>query len=75
VGLDARSESPAEEKALETPKSPEQSQNVIENKGPAAEKCVDEAWCGRPARCGTGILPVPIHRQDGRATIRGQNLS
>jgi hypothetical protein len=33
----ARSESPKEENALETPKSPEQSENVIENKGPAAE--------------------------------------
>jgi hypothetical protein len=30
-------ESPAEENAPETPKSPEQSQNVIENKGSAAE--------------------------------------
>ena len=37
VGLDARTESPAEENAGETPKSPEQSENVIENKGPAAE--------------------------------------
>jgi hypothetical protein len=31
-------ESPAEENAAETPKSPEQSENVIENKGPAAER-------------------------------------
>jgi len=38
VGLDARTESPAEENVAETPKSPEQSQNVIENKGPAAEE-------------------------------------
>ncbi len=37
VGLDARTESPAEENAGETAKSPEQSENVIENKGPAAE--------------------------------------
>jgi hypothetical protein len=37
VGLDARTESPAEENAEETPKSPEQSQNVIENKGSAAD--------------------------------------
>jgi len=37
VGLDAGTESPAEENAGETPKSPEQSENVIENKGPAAE--------------------------------------
>ncbi len=37
VGLDAGTESPAEENAAETPKSPEQSENVIENKGPAAE--------------------------------------
>jgi len=37
VGLDAGTESPAEENALETPKSPEQSQGVIENKAPAAE--------------------------------------
>ena len=37
VGLDAGTESPAEENADETPKSPEQSENVIENKGPAAE--------------------------------------
>jgi hypothetical protein len=34
VGLDARTESPAEENPAET-KSPEQSENVIENKGPA----------------------------------------
>jgi len=33
----ARSESPAEENAGETSKSPEQSENVVENKGPAAE--------------------------------------
>ena len=38
VGLDARTESPTEENATETPKSPEQSQNVIENKGSAAER-------------------------------------
>ena len=37
VGLDARTESPAEENAAQTPKSPEQSENVLENKGPAAE--------------------------------------
>ena len=37
VGLDARTESPEEENAGETSKSPEQSENVIENKGPAAE--------------------------------------
>jgi hypothetical protein len=37
VGLDARTESPADENAGETSKSPEQSENVIENKGPAAE--------------------------------------
>jgi hypothetical protein len=35
-GIDG-TESPAEEKAGETPKSPEQSENVVENKGPAAE--------------------------------------
>jgi len=35
---DQRTESPAEERATETSKSPEQSQNVIENKAPAAEK-------------------------------------
>ena len=34
---DHETESPAEENAGETPKSPEQSENVIENKGPAAE--------------------------------------
>jgi len=33
----ARSESPNEENAAETSKSPEQSENVIENKAPAAE--------------------------------------
>ncbi|HYW84535.1 MAG TPA: hypothetical protein VFB30_14835, partial [Spirochaetia bacterium] len=38
VGLDARTESPEEENANQTPKSPEQSENVIENKGPAAEE-------------------------------------
>jgi hypothetical protein len=32
-----QTESPTEENAAETPKSPEQSQNVTENKGPAAE--------------------------------------
>ena len=37
VGLDAGTESPAEENPAETPKSPEQSQGVIENKGRAAE--------------------------------------
>jgi uncharacterized membrane protein len=37
AGLDARTESPDEENAAETPKSPEQSQGVIENKAPAAE--------------------------------------
>jgi hypothetical protein len=37
VGLDAVTESPAEENAAQTPKSPEQSENVIENKGSAAE--------------------------------------
>jgi hypothetical protein len=40
VGLDARTESPAEENAGETSKSPEQSENVPENKGPAAEGVV-----------------------------------
>jgi len=42
VGLDARSGRPAEENAGETSKSPEQSENVIENKGPAAERCAHE---------------------------------
>ncbi len=37
VGLDAQTESPAEENAAKTSKSPDQSENVIENKGPAAE--------------------------------------
>ena len=37
VGLEARTESPAEENAGETSESPEQSENVSENKGPAAE--------------------------------------
>jgi len=37
VGLDAGTESPAEENVPETSKSPEQSENVVENKGPAAE--------------------------------------
>jgi hypothetical protein len=37
VGLDAGTESPAEENAGKASKSPEQSENVIENKGPAAE--------------------------------------
>ena len=36
VGLDAGTESPEEENAPETPKSPEQSENVIENKAPRA---------------------------------------
>jgi hypothetical protein len=34
----SQTESPAEEDATETSKSPEQSQNVIENKGLAAEE-------------------------------------
>jgi hypothetical protein len=38
VGLDAGTESPAGENAAETPKSPEQSENVIENKAPAVEE-------------------------------------
>jgi len=38
VGLDARTESPAEENAAETSKSPEQSENVIENKASAEEE-------------------------------------
>jgi hypothetical protein len=37
VGLDAGTESPAEQNAGETSISPEQSENVSENKGPAAE--------------------------------------
>ncbi len=37
VGLDAGTGSPAEENAAETAKSPEQNQDVIENKAPAAE--------------------------------------
>jgi hypothetical protein len=37
VGLNGATESPAEENASETSKSPEQSQNVIENKGSAAQ--------------------------------------
>jgi len=37
VGLDARAKRQAEENAAGTSKSPEQSENVIENKGPAAE--------------------------------------
>ena len=37
VGLDARTESPEEENAGETSKSPEESENVSENKGPAVE--------------------------------------
>ena len=32
VGLDAGTESPAEENAAETPKSPEQSENVMKTK-------------------------------------------
>jgi len=37
-----QTESQKEENATETPKSPEQSENVIENKGPAAQKRADE---------------------------------
>jgi len=47
VGLEVRSESPAEENAGETSKSPEQSENVIENKGPAAEGCAHEGGTDR----------------------------
>jgi hypothetical protein len=36
--VSATTESPKEENATETPKSPEQSENVTENKGPAAEE-------------------------------------
>ncbi len=35
--LNARTESPEEENAGETSKSPEESENVLENKGPTAE--------------------------------------
>ena len=38
VGLNGATERPAEENASETSKSPEQSENVIENKGPAADE-------------------------------------
>ena len=38
VGLDAGTESPVEESAAETSKSPEQSENVIENKAPEAQE-------------------------------------
>jgi hypothetical protein len=38
VGLDAGTESPADQNPGETSKSPEQSQDVIENKAPAAEE-------------------------------------
>ncbi len=38
VGLDAGTESPEEENPPETLKSPEQSENVIENKGSAAKE-------------------------------------
>jgi len=44
VGLKARSGSPKRENAPEAPKSPEQSQNVTENKGPDAEGV--EHGCG-----------------------------
>jgi hypothetical protein len=46
----ARSESPKEENAPETSKSPEQSENVIENKEPAAQGANAEVGCGRPLR-------------------------
>jgi hypothetical protein len=38
VGFDGATQSPEEESAGEAAKSPEQSENVIENKGPAAEE-------------------------------------
>jgi hypothetical protein len=43
VGLDAGSESPAREGGGETSKSPEQSENVTENKEPAARGSTHEA--------------------------------
>jgi hypothetical protein len=43
VGLDAGSESPAQEDGGETSNSPEQSENVVENKEPAARGSTHEA--------------------------------
>jgi hypothetical protein len=54
VGLDGATESPAEENAGGISKSPEQSQNVIENKGPAADGV-------RSSPGGTGIVSVQDH--------------
>jgi hypothetical protein len=56
-------ESPKEENAPETSKSPEQSENVIENKGPVADGV-------RSIPSGKGILPVQDHGQEGCATIK-----
>jgi hypothetical protein len=59
----SQTESPAEENADETSKPPEQSENVIENKGPVADGV-------RSIPSGKGILPVQDHGQEGCATIK-----
>jgi hypothetical protein len=56
VGLDARTESPEEENAAETSKSPEQSENVIENKGPATAGSTHEALGTSGKELPPGIL-------------------
>jgi hypothetical protein len=55
VGLDAGSQSPAQEDGGETSKSPEQSENVVENKEPAAGGSTQEA---------RGVAPTVALRYD-----------
>jgi len=49
------SENPKEENAAETPKSPEQSENVIENKGPATDGSTHEGQRASGKELPTGV--------------------
>jgi hypothetical protein len=60
VGLDARSESSAEETAAEILKSPEKSENVLENKASAAEALTHEA-VGDLQRQDCHVQAIPRH--------------
>jgi hypothetical protein len=68
VGLDAGSESPAEEIAGETPKLPKQSENVIDNKGSAAEGSATEG-----VRLSGRELPTDVpelQREDAKSQVQ-----
>jgi hypothetical protein len=56
VGLDDTTRSPAEKNAAEASKSPEQSENVIENKGPATAGSTPEALRTSGKELPTGIV-------------------